>query len=606
MIRIPEPTKISRAIVACFLVLWALSAALAQEPAERMKFIVSMDQPNAHYFHVVFRATGLKGETQDLKMPSWTPGYYQIMDYARNVLNFKAEDGAGRPLSWRKTAKNVWRVEAGKSSSIIVSYDIYAFRRFCADSYLDDRQGFICPAGVFMHVAGQLGQSVTVTFRPFATWTQISTGLDRVEGVPDTFFAPDFDVLYDCPILIGNQEVLSFEVRGIPHQVAAVDLGACDRGQLVRDLTRIIGSAATLMGSIPYKHYTFIFIGPGRGGLEHANSSVLAFDGEGLASPEGWKRWLAFICHEYFHLYNVKRIRPVALGPFDYDKENYTDMLWVSEGFTVYYEGLILNRAGLFSRDDVFRQFESSIAAFENVPGRLFQSVAASSFDTWLQSFIRTGNAANTTISYYDKGAALGLLLDLAIRNASKNVRSLDDVMRTLYQGFLRDRRRGFTDDGFRRACEEAAGMPLTEVFDYVSTVREIDYPKYFAYAGLHIDTEPKVVPGAWFGASTSEEEGRLVVTGVEWDSPASHAGLSVEDEIIAVDGTRIDARSLTDLLQRKKPGDTSHLLVSRHSMVREFPIVWGTKKARTFAITPLPDPKPLQAAILKSWLREN
>lgn len=606
MIRIDKKKRLPKFPVLCLTVLWAMSQAAAQGPPARVRFTVSMDQPNTHYFHVVLRCEGLKGEAQDFKMPSWTPGYYQIMDYARNVLNFKAEDGAGRDLPWTKTAKNTWRVETGKTGSIIVSYDVYAFNRFCADSYLDDRQGFICPAGVFLHIAGQLGRPATITVKPLHPEDTVTTGLDLVDGRPNTFFAPDFDVLYDCPLLIGKQEVLTFNVKGIPHRFAGVDLGMFDRAQFIGDLERMIESAAALMGDIPYKHYTFISIGPGRGGLEHANSTALAFDGESFSSPGGRKRWLAFVCHEYFHLYNVKRIRPIALGPFDYDKENYTDMLWMSEGFTVYYEALILNRAGLFSRDDVLRQLESSIADYENIPGRLFQSAAASSFDTWLQSFLRTGNAANTTISYYDKGAALGLLLDLAIRNASKNARSLDDVMRTLYRGFLRDRRRGFTDKEFRRACEEAAGVSLAEVFDYASSVKAIDYPKYLAYAGLGIDVEPRIVPGAWLGTTTRDEDGRLIVTGIEWDSPASKAGLSLEDEVIAVDGTRVNARTLTDFLRVRKPGDAVRVLASRRSAVREFSVVLGAETRRTFALTPLPDPTPLQAAILRDWLREN
>lgn len=601
-----ERNTISRSIALCLAILLASSLAVAQAPRGTMAFIVSMDAPNSHYFHVVFRCEGLKGETQDFKLPSWTPGYYQIMDYARNVLGFKAEDGAGHPLPWEKTAKNVWRVRGGRSKAMTISYDVYAFNRFCADSCLDDREGFICPAGVFMHVAGELRHPVTVAIKPYPTWANVATGLDPVDGRPNTFYAPDFDVLYDCPLLIGNLEVLPFEVKGIPHRFVGVDLGTFDRPQFVADLKRMVESAAALMGDIPYKHYTFISIGPGRGGLEHANSVALAFDGSSLSSPEGRKRWLSFVCHEYFHLYNVKRIRPIALGPFDYDKENYTDMLWVSEGFTVYYEGLILNRAGLFSKDDVLRQLESSIADYENVPGHLFQSAAASSFDTWLQSFLRTGNAANTTISYYDKGTALGMLLDLKIRNESKNAKSLDDVMRTLYRVYYQERKRGFTDVEFRRACEDAAGVPLTEVFDYAATVKDLDYPKYLAYAGLGIDVEPKTASGAWFGASTRVEEGRLVVAGIEWDSPASRAGLSVEDEIIALDGTRVNAATLADLIKDKKPGDTAKVLAARHSAIRDFSVVLGTKTQRSFTITPLPNPTPLQAAILKDWIKEN
>jgi len=605
MHRSSTPYRSSRLIVLCLALVLTASLALAEKPAGAMVFTVSMGQPNTHYFHVVFRCEGLKGETQDFKLPSWTPGYYQIMDYARNILNFGAEDRAGNPLAWEKTAKNIWRVRTGTADIVSVHYDVYAFTRFVAESFLDDSQGFISPTSVFMHVAGQLKHPVSVSIKPTEGWSKVATGLDPVEGLPLTFFAPDFDVLYDCPILVGNLEVLPFEVRGVPHSFAGVNLGNFDRAKFVSDLQRIIEASAELMGEIPYRRYTFISIGEGRGGLEHSNSAVLSFDGSGLNNPEGNKRWLSFVCHEYFHNFNVKRIRPVALGPFDYDKENYTNMLWVSEGFTVYYEGLLLRRAGLFSRDDLLRQFQSSIQGYENVPGHIFQSATASSFDTWLQSFMRSGNAVNTTISYYDKGAALGMLLDLKIRNESKNKRSLDDVMRALYQAYAKEKKRGFTDLEFRRACEDAAGVPLPEIFEYASTVKDIDYPKYLSYAGLDVDVQPKEKPSAWLGASTRDQEGTLVISGVEEDSPASHAGLSLQDEVIALDGIRVNSQTLKDILGQKKAGDKVKVLAARRGMIREFEVVLGRIAERSFNLKPVPNPNPLQAAILKDWLKE-
>ena len=584
----------------------AASLSFGQTPEGTMAFLVSMERPTTHYFHVVFRCEGLKGETQDFKMPSWTPGYYRIMDYAKNVVNFKAEDGMGNPLVWHKTAKNTWRVKSGKAASIVVSYDVYAFTRFVAESYLDESMGFISPAGVFMHVAGLLRHPVTVAIQPYQGWSRISTGLDQVQGKPNTFFASDFDVLYDCPILLGNQEILSFEVKGIPHIFAVDNLGTFDRGKFVSDHKKMVESAVAIIGEIPYSHYAFLVIGPGGGGLEHQNSTALTLNPSSLNNPAGYKSWLSFVCHEFFHLYNVKRIRPLALGPFDYDKENYTNMLWVSEGFTVYYEYLILNRAGLMTQDEVLERFRSTIARYENVPGRLFQSAAESSFDTWIQFFSRGENAANTTISYYDKGAALGMLLDLKIRNETKNRASLNDVMRTLYRTFYKEKKRGFTDQEFREVCEGVAGCPLPEIFDiYAATVNDIDYPKYLAYAGLDIDVEPREVPGVWLGASTQDQSGSLVISSVEWASPALKAGFSAQDEVIALDGVRVNLRTFADLLNSKKPGDKVKVLLSRRNTVREVEIVLGKKIERSFQMKPLPNPNPLQSSILNDWLKQ-
>jgi predicted metalloprotease with PDZ domain len=595
----------SRAIVFTFALLVVASSALGQQRQGTMALTVSMDQPNTHYYHVVFRCEGMTGETEEFKMPSWTPGYYRIMDYARNVLNFRAEDGAGNPLAWEKTAKNTWRVRSGKAASVTVSYDVYAFTPSVADSFLDDSRGFISPAGVFMHVAGRIQHPVTVSVKPYQGWSRVSTGLDPVQGQPDTFAAPDFDVLYDCPILVGNQEILSFEVQGIPHIIAVNNLGSVDRTKFVADLKRMAEAAVAIIGEIPYSHYTFLMIGPGGGGLEHLDSAALTFSASSLNDPAGYKRWLSFVAHEFFHLYNVKRIRPIALGPFDYDRENYTNLLWVSEGFTSYYEDLILIRAGLLTRDEYLERARANIANYESIPGHLFQSAAESSFDTWIQFFDRAPNAANTTISYYDKGAALGMLLDLKIRNETKNRKSLDDVMRTLYQQFYKGKKRGFTDTEFREVSENAAGGPLSEIFDvYAATVKDIDYPRYLAYAGLDIDVQSRDLPGVSFGAITKDQGGSLAVSSVEWNSPAWRAGLSAQDEILALDGVRVTSRTLGETLDARKPGDTVQVLLSRRSAIRELDVVLGKKTEQSFRITPLPNPTPLQTAILESWLK--
>ncbi len=633
----PDMTRMIRSIALTVLAVAVLATAAAAAaptpPQGTMAFTVSMENPSQHYFHVIFRCEGLGRGSLDFKLPAWSPGYYRIMDYAKNVLNFRAEDGAGRSLPWEKTAKNTWRVDARKSgSAVVVRYDVYAFTPFVAESYLDDAKAFLVPTGVLMHVGGQLRHPVSLTLVPDPAWTTVATGLDPAPsggapaaappGSAKAFTAPDFDVLYDCPVLMGRQDTIAFEVRGVPHVFAGDNLGALDKARFTADLARMIESAASLVGEIPYTRYAFLAIGPGGGGLEHLNSVALSFTAAGLMSdPGSYKRWLEFVAHEFFHLYNVKRIRPLALGPFDYDRENYTTMLWVSEGFTSYYESLILARAGLIGRDDVFEDMRRAVAAYENVPGHRFQSAAASSFDTWLDFYGRGANASNTTISYYDKGAALGMLLDLAIRHASKNRASLDDVMRALYGKYYKELKRGFTDAEFRSECERAAGTPLGEIFDdYVATTKDIDYAKYLGYAGLEIDTTPRDLPGAWLGASfgsgagrfggggsgPSSPDGGAVISGIEVDSPAQRAGLSAQDEVVAVDGTRVTARSIAQVLETRRPGDKAVLLVARRGKVSEVEVTLGKKTERSFRIKPMANRDPLQSSILKDWLKEK
>jgi len=342
---------------------------------------------------------------------------------------------------------------------------------------------------------GWLDNPVTVTVKPYSGWKTVSTGLELVKGFDNTFTATDFDRLYDCPILVGNQEVLTFEYKGIPHHIAIEKPGECNREKLKTDLRKIVEAATSIIGEIPYQQYTFIIMDKGPGGLEHLNSMAVYAD---LSKYEGGDKdrgTLSFLAHEFFHLYNVKSIRPIVLGPFDYDRECITNMLWFSEGGTVYYEEIILNRAGFLPREGFLQNASKTIQKHENIVGHEFQSVAVSSRDTWMLFFNRNENSQSVTINYYDKGASLAMLLDLRIRYESQNVNSLDDVMRTLYQVYNKSKKRGFTDQEFKVACEQAAGCSLTDFFEYVYTTNAVDYEKYMAYAGLNIDLNPQEPP---------------------------------------------------------------------------------------------------------------
>jgi len=566
-------------------------------------YTVSMPQPSNHLFHVTLRANGLKGELHDVKMPAWHPGYYRMIDYAKNVSNFRAEDGAGRALPWEKVTKNTWRIAAGQASTMVLNYDVLGTVAFSAQNDLGESRAFIAPTGMYLYVAGQLQHAVTVSIRLPPTWTRIATGLDAVPGRANTFSAPDFDTLYDCPILIGNQETLGFEVQGKRHTVAIENIPASvDRPRMLADLKRMVETAARLIGDLPYTHYAFLMMGSGNGGIEHANSSANRFNGNSLSDDNGYRRWLSFICHEYFHHYNVKRIRPIALGPFDYDTENLTNMLWVSEGLSVYYQDLVLVRAGLLTADQYLDKMASAINSFENASGHHYQSATDSSMTTWGTSGV--GNDRNTTISYYSNGAMIGAMLDLKIRNDSGNRKSLDDVMRALYAKYYQQKKRGFTDDEFRQECEAAAGGQLTDVLEYASSTRDVDYARYFAYAGLDVATASEDAPGSYLGLNMQTRDGKLVVAGTTAGSPAERAGLMAQDCILNVDGAPATPKAINDVLSARKPGDAATLTISRNGTVRDLQATLGRNVKRTFEIRPMASTTALQAAIFKDWLR--
>jgi len=569
-----------------------------------MAFTVSMPKPETHIFHVVFRCDGLKGETQDFVMPAWMPGFYRLMNYERFVSNFRAEDGEGRSLPWEKTAKSTWRVVSGSAPAVVVSYDVFGNTSFVASNFLNEQRAFVAPPGLFMFVEGLLHHPVTVAVQLPPGWARIATGLDPVPGRPYTFSAPDFDILFDCPMLMGNQELAQFEVKGVPHRMAIENVPeSVDRRRMAADLQRMVQAATDLMGDIPYKHYTFLLIGTGNGGIEHLNSAACAFNGKSLADEKGYQGWLSYIAHEYFHNFNVKRIRPLALGPFDYDEENLTDMLWVSEGLTVYYEDVVLVRAGLMTPEQFLERMKNAMTRFENSPGQRYQSAAESSLTTWGTSGV--GGDRNTTISYYDNGGMLGAMLDLAIRHQSANRRSLDDVMRALYRTYDVGKKRGFTNAEFRQECERAAGGPLAEAFEYAATTKDVDYAKYFAYARLKVEIERQDAPGAYLGLNLRAADGTLTVVEAEAGSPAAGAGLAAGDQLLELDGTKATPKALNDLLAAKKPGETVKVKYARAGASKDIEIALAKNFKRIYSFIPMSAPDPLQTSILKDWLRK-
>jgi predicted metalloprotease with PDZ domain len=327
---------------------------------------------------------------------------------------------------------------------------------------------------------------------------QIATGLSNQPGKKNILIASNFDDLYDSPILIGALESLKpFKIKGIEHQFIGYQLGNFDRNAFMQNLEKMVKAASDLIGDIPYEHYSFIGIGPGRGGIEHLNSTTVSFDGKELRTKNGVNKMMSFLAHEYFHHYNVKRIRPFELGPFNYTKENRTNLLWISEGLSVYYEYLIIKRAGIIDENTLYKNFESNINTLENNPGRKYQSLAQASYDTWSDGpFGKQGAEADKSISYYDKGPVVGLLFDFAIRHSTANQKSLDDVMHYLYSHYYKELHRGFTDAEFQQACEDIAGISLTNLFEYVYTTKELDYQQYLSFGGLEISIKTDETTG--------------------------------------------------------------------------------------------------------------
>ena len=596
--------KINKPFALLYCLLFFSISILAQKAS--LVYTVKMDNPEWHFFHVQLVCKGVKKEFIDFKMPAWTPGYYQRMDYGKNLERLKATDETGKELKWEKLNDNTWRVFSRNSNTVNLAYEIKTVRSFVATAYLDETRAYILPAAVFLHIDKMINQPVQVKVVPDEKWSRVATGLDSLAGKKFTYTAPDFDILYDSPILVGNLEELTpFKVRGITHRFIGYKLGDFDRDQFMLDLKKIVEASVNIIGHIPYKNYTFIAIGSGPGGIEHLNNTTFGFNGSNFKNRDSYIRTLHFLAHEYFHHYNVKRIRPIELGPFDYDKGSRTKMLWISEGLSVYYEYIVVKRAGISTDAELLNAFRGNIVAFENKPGKRYQTLEQASYETWSDGpFGRTGDEVNKTISYYDKGPAVGLLLDFKIRQMTGNKKSLDDVMRFLYKEYYQKKKRGFTEEELKNAFESVAGVSLAQEFEYITSTKELEYPAYFTYAGLEIDTTTQVLPGANAGFTVREKEDSVFIANVDYESAAWNAGIRRGQQVLKVNGEKATGNVFNKLTAGARPGDKLSLTVFINNVMTDMEITLGKKTEKGFKITPSADPDPLQKQILDSWLK--
>jgi len=621
---------------AALLLLLPLFVAAQNQPVE-IAFTVAMTRPHTHLFEVdidIKRTTN--GPTEErLVMPVWTPGSYLVREFARNVQDFTALDAAGQPLKWEKTNKDTWRVVTNGAREWHAHYRVYANELSVRTSELNSSHAYWNNANLLMYLDGFLKSPATVHVLAPDVW-KVATGLPAVLGQKNTFRAENFDILYDSPFEASNFKTLIFNVKGVAHRIVIDGEGNYDAERMRRDVQKIVETEVELMGGeVPYRDYTFILhlrTNAG-GGLEHLNSASLGYPRFGFRIERGdratsagpnttdtpqrdYRGFLALVSHEFFHLWNVKRIRPDVLGPFDYTQENYTKMLWVAEGITDYYADLALRRAGLVTENEFLNATARSMQSLQNTPGRFEQSVEESSFDSWIKYYRQDENSVNSQVSYYDKGAILGLLLDLEIRKRSNGAKSLDDVMRYLYTEFFKQGR-NYGPMDFQKACELMAGSSLDEFFRrFVHGKEELDYDAALGAAGLRLDTNAPAIPttttttttGAaadrlFFGADIAQEADRLIVRRVYAGSPAYEQGLNAGDEIVALDNMRVTRDFFNARMMEKKPGELVNLTIFRFDDLSTLLIKLGDRRQGTFRIVPLTTQTPAQKQIYKSWL---
>lgn len=566
-----------------------------------------MPEPQTHYFQVDMTLENFNEKTLDVRMPVWAPGSYLIREFSKNVEIFDASDGAGNELKSYKTNKNTWRVEKENSDKVVIHYNVYAFEMSVRTSFLDADHGYVNGTSVFMFVDGHLDLPSTLEVSPFEKWNTVSTGLPEDGSKKWTFLADNYDELVDCPIEIGNHKEIKFVAAGIPHTIAMYGEGNYNEDRLKKDLTKIVEELIRIMGENPVKKYVFIIhnLESGGGGLEHRNSATLQVN-RWIYSPEkSYDSFLGLAAHEYFHLWLVKRIRPIELGPFDYNQENYTDLLWVMEGFTSYYSQLVLCHLGYLQKHEFLSNLAESFTSLELSPGNDAQPVSMASFDAWIKAYRPNENSSNSQISYYQKGSILAALLDVLIISNSHGEHTLGDVLKYLYETYYLKEQRGFTTDEFKKALEIFAGMSLDSFFSkYINGTEEIDYNHFMELAGFRIKKVLLPRKEINLGITVNPGGGDLMVKSVLKDSPAWKYGINADDEIIAVDGYRVKSSGGIDkILDNREFGDTIEVLVARDGKLKNLSVELQPMEAFYYQISEDKSISKLQEKVFDKWL---
>ncbi|KPK38762.1 MAG: peptidase M61 [Gammaproteobacteria bacterium SG8_47] len=599
-----------------------------------VRYRIEPKHPEAHLFEVCCTVEQPDARGQQLTLPTWIPGSYMIREFAKNVVRLTACDVSG-PIAVAKLDKTTWQCEPC-SSPLTITYEVYAWDLSVRGAHLDQTHAYFNGTSVFVQVAGQTHQPCSVEIvRPggerYEQW-RVATTLPRLAAPPygfGTYQAADYDELADHPVEIGDFVLTTFDVRGIPHDVAIYGRQRADLQRLTRDLKAICDTHVDLFGELPpIDRYLFLImaVGEGYGGLEHRSCCSLLCSRFDLPRPglnaadEDYRRFLGLCSHEYFHTWNVKCIKPSVFIPYDLSQERYTRQLWAFEGITSYYDDLALVRSGVIDENAYLQLLGETATRVWRGPGRFKQSVAESSFDAWTKFYRQDENAPNAIVSYYTKGALLALALDLLIRDTSSDERSLDDVMRLLWQRHGRPGI-GVPEGGVEDIVNEIAGQDLSPFFaEHLYGTADPPLERLLAAVGIRFElrpawdandkggkaTKPNTVPLPTLGIRTAAREQGAEILNVFDDGAAQAAGLAAGDIIIAIEGLKASQTNLGKLLQRHRPGERLRLHAFRRDELLAFSVILKAPPRDTAELSVMDEQTMTVQRARASWLHNT
>ncbi|MCJ7814577.1 MAG: hypothetical protein MUP31_00860 [Xanthomonadales bacterium] len=582
----------------------------ASEGAE-VSHILSFPQKNNQSVHVETRF-GVATNQVDVFLPAWNPGSYLIRDFSGNLERFEASDSSGAILPVTKMSKHQWRIDTRGIDELTINYDIWAGQINVAESWIESGMALLNGAGIFLYSVETRGLPQGVEIALPADWSGIHTSLTRNANGPG-FMARDYDELVDSPFLLGNTVEYAFEVSGHPYSLVLSEENRFWDGQdSADDVARIVKAQQEFWGVNPFER-KYIFLNlfmETLGGLEHDHSTVMMSSPWQMRGREDYIKWLGLVSHEFFHSWNVRRMRPQALAEYDYEQEVYTRELWLAEGLTSYYDNLMLFRGGLIDVAGYFTLLAEEIRVYETTPGREVRSAELASFDTWIKQYKPDNNMLNSTISYYRKGALIGFVADAEIRRATDNRSSLDTVMREMYSlyGPGGSNPGGYPPGAFEDIVESIAGPEVRKVIDrMLKTTSDPDVDRTLDWYGLALERVPVAFPDGQaiggLGVIWKVSGASLLAEHVLLGHSGAAAGVVPEDELLAIDGLRVTPESYLDRLQRLRPEDEVELTLVRHGQLFTLPVRVGREIPANYVVVTKPDIGKREKKRLEAWL---
>lgn len=643
----------------------------AQDQPIPVQYVVSFADADRHLIDVVATIPTDGSPDLELMLPVWTPGSYLVREYARNIISISVTNPlTATSLEIDKSAKNRWVVSNPEAAdSVRVEYQVYCREMSVRTNWVEHDFGVLVGAATFVTGVELLNRPHQVRFVLPTHWRKSVTAMDAISGLSNAYRASNFDVLVDSPVLLGNPKITEFTVSDKPHMLVTLnDSDLWDNDRAAEDVKRIVETQHAFWGTVPYEKYLFLnVVGESGGGLEHDNCTLLMTSRWTYGNPDRYLGWLGLVSHEFFHTWNVRRLRPRVLSQYNYDTENYFSELWIAEGVTSYFDDLLQVQAGLLSESDYYKRLSRTLQSVETAPGNLVQPLAESSYDAWIKFYRPDENDVNTRISYYTKGSLVALVLDAKIRIATDGEKSLRDVMQVMYERYSLGGG-GYELNDFRAVVDEVSGEPLgLWLASVVDETTPLDYQPVLDWYGLKLgdaekkaateqatdeeentdsesdsadedksaeasnakedagdsddadgasdESEPtvKLAEAAvakkpktpYLGATVREQAGRMIVVQVVRGGPADLAGWNVDDELVAMGDFRATESLLGDHLAQFEVGSAIETLLSRRGQMIHRNLTLEPARGDNWKLSSLKKPTDEQKEHRREWLNQ-